>query len=176
MTTTDTPQCTANTAAGTRCTRKPALGLAVCAVHAGLTRVGRHTKLSAEVQDRIINILRAGGYDETAAAAAGIPRQRFYDWLRRGDPAGELPENEVFRDFRTAVERARADGEVRNVAMIAQQAQTNWQAAAWLLERRHPERWARPSQRETEPRAEGAASPADPFAEVDELAQRRRTS
>ncbi|MGZ4254810.1 MAG: hypothetical protein ACXVS6_22675 [Solirubrobacteraceae bacterium] len=54
------------------------------------------------------------------------------------------------------------------VARVAQAAQHNWRAAAWLLERRHPERWGRGA--EPAPAFPGG----DPFAEVDELAQRRR--
>jgi hypothetical protein len=54
------------------------------------------------------------------------------------------------------------------VLAIAKAAQRgNWQAAALLLERRWPERWAK---REPGP----APDPADAFAEVDELAARRR--
>jgi hypothetical protein len=63
-----------------------------------------------------------------------------------------------------------ATSEVRLVALVAKAAQTQWRAAAWLLERRHPERWA--SGREvTLPPIGGEP---DEFAEVDQLAQLRR--
>jgi hypothetical protein len=45
------------------------------------------------------------------------------------------------------------------------------------LERQHPERWGRVSVRardEAPPPAPAPASPADPFDEVDQLAERRR--
>lgn len=162
-------QCTARTARGERCKLPAALGVTLCATHAGVARVGRKTKLTRQTADRILAILRAGGYDETACAAAGISRQCFWDWLRRG-AAGEAPYN-VFAD---EVQRARAEGESRNVMLIASAAQNNWQAAAWLLERRHPERWARPSQRGEAPAENAPVVTDDPFAEVDELAHRRR--
>ena len=57
------------------------------------------------------------------------------------------------------------------VVAIAKAAQRgNWHAAAWLLERRWPERWGRPTERA------GRWPPPtqDEFAEVDELAARRR--
>jgi hypothetical protein len=36
---------------------------------------------------------------------------------------------------------ARATSEERLVALVAQAATKNWRAAAWILERRYPERW-----------------------------------
>lgn len=164
-------QCTAVTAAGKRCRKLATWGLAVCPTHAG-ARVGQKGKLDDQVTKVILQVLRAGGYDETAATRAGVTKKSFYEWLRKGDPAGTDPNLARYRAFRAEVEKARAESESRSVALVAQAATTNWQAAAWLLERRWPERWARPSQREKD---EGAGAPVtvDPFAEVDELAQRR---
>jgi hypothetical protein len=67
---------------------------------------------------------------------------------------------------------AKVLAEERLVAQVAAGAKTNWRASAWLLERRYPERWGAPRpQEEPVPPAVGAA---DPFAEVDMLAARRR--
>ena len=64
---------------------------------------------------------------------------------------------------------AEATSEPRLLIYVAQAARSNWRAAAWLLERRWPERWARGGESELAP-------PTDPlFAEVDELADRRRS-
>lgn len=57
--------------------------------------------------------------------------------------------------------------EARLLAYIAKAAPTNWRAAAWLLERRHPERWVL----RAGPGSHLAGN--DPFGEVDELARRR---
>ena len=68
-----------------------------------------------------------------------------------------------------ALERALA--EERLIALVAGAARDNWRAAAWMLERRHPERWAqRPREVEVAP----PPDPNDPWREVDELASRRR--
>jgi hypothetical protein len=89
-----------------------------------------------------------------------------------------------FRAFRERMEEAKARGEVRNVAVIAKAATDgSWAAAAWLLERQHPERWGKPSVREREAGAGEATGDVsaqvetepDPFREVDELAQKRAT-
>lgn len=61
--------------------------------------------------------------------------------------------------------------EPRLVRLIAQAGQTEWRAAAWLLERLHPERYGRRSGKVVPADADGAP---DPFDEVDELAEARR--
>ena len=50
----------------------------------------------------------------------------------------------------------------------------SWQAKAWLLERMHPDRWARPPAREVVQPAPVMGGPDDPLAWLDELAPRRR--
>jgi hypothetical protein len=62
--------------------------------------------------------------------------------------------------------------ERRLIALVAQGAKTNWRAAAFLLERRYPERWAPVRRPQAEP--ELPAVEDDPFAEVDMLAAKRR--
>ena len=102
---------------------------------------GRPTKLTPEVQDRIIEALRAGNYQDTAAAYAGVSRTAFYRWMEQG-AQDDAPA--IYRDFRDAVEKARSEAEVRNVALIQRAAQEGtWQAAAWFLERSFQQRWGR---------------------------------
>jgi hypothetical protein len=167
------PLCSARTAKGLPCRRLALHGLEVCSIHAGAP-VGRPTKLDGPMADRIEQVLRAGAYMETAATVAGISYGQFKEWMKRGDPAGRERRDAPYRELRVRVEQARAEGEARNVGIIARAANENWQAAAWLLERMYPDRWARPSQREKGPETPAAPTPGDPFAEVDELALRRR--
>ena len=70
-----------------------------------------------------------------------------------------------------AVERATR--ETRLTGLVAAEAgRGNWRAAAWLLERRYPDRWA-PIRRKPDGELEVVADADDPFAEVDELRRRR---
>jgi transposase len=143
----------------------------VCPHHAG---VRRPEKFRPEAVERIVQVLAAGGYPQTAATAAGVSAKTYYRWLARG--ADDGPEADApYRDFRERVEKAQAEGEARAVTIIARAAADGtWQAAVWMLERRYPERWSRPSQRADVAPAGPATGPPDPFAEVDELAQVRR--
>lgn len=70
--------------------------------------------------------------------------------------------------FRERIDQARAVGE----AALAREARTDWRAAAFLLERTAPERWARISHRTGE--EPPAVDPFEEFAKPDELAARRR--
>jgi len=79
---------------------------------------GAGIKLTEAVQAVIVDAIRCGNYLETAAACAGIHKQTFYDWLRKGASAQEP---NIYSNFSDAVTRA----------------------MAWLLERRFPRRWGR---------------------------------
>lgn len=107
--------------------------------------------LTDEVHDRIVGTLRLGNYVEHAASYAGISRGTLYNWLKKGDEArakresgGELDEvEERYARFSEDVDNARATAVVRNVSIIQQAAQTNWQAAGWWLERTAPQHFGR---------------------------------
>jgi transposase len=102
--------------------------------------MSRQTKLTPEVQDKIVSALRAGNYQETAANFAGISKPTFYGWLERG----RNEPDSIYSVFLDAVEKAKADAEVRDVALIDKAAHDgSWQAAAWKLERKFPQKWGR---------------------------------
>ena len=115
---------------------------------------GRPTKLTPQVQARIVQAI-VGGNDITVAAAyAGIGKTTFYEWLERGrkeaarlaasSRAKPKDSETPFAEFADAIQKAQADAETRNVALIAKAAQEGtWTAAAWWLERKHPDRWGR---------------------------------
>jgi hypothetical protein len=163
--------CDQLTVDGAPCKKHAMNGATSCAAHLGL--VGPKSTLTPEVADRIVALLSAGNYVQVAIRACGVARRTYTDWLakgREGDPE--------FEAFAERVDRARAEGEARNVAQIARAAGDSWQAAAWLLERMAPERWGRVSVRLRDVAPPESEVPIvtdedDPFREVDELAERR---
>ena len=104
---------------------------------------GRATKLTPEVQTRIIDALRAGNYIEAACGYAGITTQTYWQWMAKANQPG--PRMSLYAEFRDAANKARADAEIRNVAIVQKVAQDGrtWQASAWWLERSFPTRWGR---------------------------------
>lgn len=115
--------------------------------------MARPTKLTPELQEDVLKVIRSGNYIETACAYVGINKSTFYDWLKRGarekdrlakNPRARVRKDEQpFVDFSNAVEKALAHAEIRDVAIIGKAAEENWQAAAWRLERKFPDRWGR---------------------------------
>jgi transposase len=176
------PRCTSTTAKGKPCKRTALKGTdpPTCVSHVGAA--GRKTALDDDITARLVALLRAGNYIEVAVATVGLGRRTFYDWLERGEPTGTAAKDKPFRDFREQVELAKAEGEARNVAIVAKAAAEDWKAAAWMLERQFPERWARTTQRPVaDPMTAGAEGgdvkpPTSPFDELDadELAPRRK--
>ncbi len=134
--------------------------------------MARPSKRTPEVETAILNALRVGNTRTDSALAAGIGIGTLGAWCRQ------------YPQFRADVERAEAEARLRFVGIIATAARTSWQAAAWFLERRVPEYWARrervevatEAKREAERLAEGldGVSAEDLVAEAERIASRVR--
>lgn len=115
------------------------------------TSGGRPTKLTEDLSARIVQYIRTGQYVETACAAVGLNKDTYYAWLRRAAAyreerrlgARKRQGEEIYLLFSDAVERGLAEAEMRDVNIIGAASASQWQAAAWRLERRHPQRWGR---------------------------------
>lgn len=99
-------------------------------------------KLTPQVQRRLCQAVRAGANLDTAAVIAGISERTLHYWRARG----REQRSGVYAEFLAAFDRAVAEFEVEAIGLISKAAQDprHWCAAAWLLERRIPQRWARP--------------------------------
>lgn len=112
--------------------------------------MARPTKLTPEVEEKILKAIRSDNYAETAARYAGVDRSTYFRWMERGNPAGIAPADSRYRTFRARVEQAQAEAEVHDVTIIAKAGERDWRARLELLKRRHPERWARRAPSEEE--------------------------
>ena len=101
--------------------------------------MARPTKLTPERHTAIVQAILAGNYAETAARYAGVATTTFYNWMNRGKDG----KSGLYVEFVDAVENAKAQAEIRDVALIERAAKVTWQAAAWMLERKFPDRWGR---------------------------------
>lgn len=103
---------------------------------------GRKTKLTPALQDKFMRARRAGNFIETCCDYVGINPDTYYEWMKRGEQAGE--NNRIYREFADAARQASASAEIESVARIRVSGQNgNWKADAWFLERSAPSRWGR---------------------------------
>jgi hypothetical protein len=102
-------------------------------------RTGRPAVLTPEVTESIVNALKAGAYIETAVVFAGISKSTFYRWMQRG----EREKSGLHASFRDAIKKGLAFAEMRLLLFIGEAGLSQWQAAAWVLERRWPTKFAR---------------------------------
>ena len=130
---------------------------------------GRSPKLTKVVEETVCQAVGAGVPYTTACALAGISRKTAEEWVRRGEGrARGRPSAPRYAAFATALARARAEDETARIARITEaarggavvyrrtnrkpdgtvveeirQAPPDWEADAWVLERKHPDRWGR---------------------------------
>ena len=100
---------------------------------------GRPTKLTPELQQSVIDLLRRGNYLETTALAVGVDKATIRLWLSKGKKA----KTGIYKRFYAAVRRALSEAEVLDVDTIRKAAASDWRAAAWRLEHRYPQRWGK---------------------------------
>jgi transposase len=127
--------------------------------------------LTPIIQKKVVDALIEGMPIRFIAAYAGIDRQTFFNWLDRGASAakviregGEVPDEEMpYVAFSQAVEVAISEHVAYNLARIKLAAKgivgqktledgstvpfvlvrPEWQAAAWILERKYPDEFGR---------------------------------
>ena len=108
--------------------------------------MGRPSKLTPERHKRIVALIEAGNYPETAAGACGIDPRTYYAWMAKGRAAKSGRYHQFCRD----VERAREAAEAELVATVKLAARDDWRAASWMLERTRKGKYAKPIHLEAE--------------------------
>jgi transposase len=104
-------------------------------------RTGRPSKLTPELQQRIVDYVRKGAYIERACQLCDIDSSQYRRWMERGEKeaSGE------FYTFYTAVSQARAQVQQVCIDIILTDAPSNPESAKWFLERSFWTEWGRRS-------------------------------
>lgn len=127
----------------------------------------RPTKLTAAVTKDVCKAVAMGMTFELAAQYAGISKTTFFRWMRQGE---EADEDDPFRHFWHSVKSAESKGALNALATINRAATDgSWQAAAWLLERRHRYRKEAPIETMEHDEIEDEGTPEEIIAAIAEL-------
>ena len=107
------------------------------------SNAGRKTKLNDARLKKVVDGITAGLPYDTACALAGIHYTTFLNWMKRGE---EEKTGEFFKFFEE-VKKAEAIAESVHIKNIKDAGRNGvWQADAWMLERRYPEKWGKKEQ------------------------------
>jgi transposase-like protein len=88
-------------------------------------------KYTPEKAKEIVDLIRDGNYNITAALCCGISESTFYKWI------------EDHPEFSESIKQARAESERDAVKNIKKAAKDTWQAEAWFLERTNYRKWGK---------------------------------
>lgn len=101
--------------------------------------MARKTKLTRKLINEAEKLIKLGNYTVTVCQYLGIHESTWYRWMNEG----EVAKRGLKREFYESIKRAESHAEIRNVQIIQNAAQENWQASAWYLERKFHDRWGR---------------------------------
>ena len=106
---------------------------------------GRPSKLTPAIKSKLLSMIRIGVPLQTACKCCNLDYATVKEWIQRGkgthSSRGKTPEFSAFAD---SYDKAIGECECNLIARIQQSASHDWKAAAWLLARRHPDRWSEP--------------------------------
>jgi transposase len=100
---------------------------------------GRPSKLTPEIQEKLLSVIKLGAYRTVACDFAGITPETLRNWIRRGETDGVGP----YYEFTSALKQAEASACLKALGTIRTAMEQSWQAAAWFLERKRPKEWAK---------------------------------
>lgn len=100
--------------------------------------MARPTKLTPDVQKRLVDAVQYGATYEFACLYGGIGYSTFREWMLHGESDEADGRDTPFTEFLEAIKRAEGTAVVKWLLLIETAAEEHWQAAAWKLERRYP--------------------------------------
>lgn len=103
--------------------------------------MGRPSKFTPAVREKIVQALRGGAHRSTAAQFGGVSHTTLRNWMLLAESPDAPPE---YVEFAEEVQKAEADAEIIRLARLNKAgADGSWQADAWWLERKNPEKWGK---------------------------------
>lgn len=130
---------------------------------------GRKSKIDAELIEKASTLVRSGCFNDTVAHFLGISPRTLYNWMEWGREAQEKEEWNEYRHFYERMRQAESHAEASCVMGIFKAGKRQWQAFAWYLERKYPDRWGF---RKRKDEGDDRRSPLDDL--VDELGKARK--
>jgi transposase-like protein len=100
-------------------------------------------KLNKELIEKAHRLISEGHYAVVVCTYLGIDESTFYKWINKAKNDLEANKNTIYVQFFQSINEAEAKAEMRHLQNIAKSANDGtWQASAWLLERKHKQRWS----------------------------------
>jgi hypothetical protein len=104
-----------------------------------MAKVGRPTKLTPDVEQKILLAVRGGNYRYVAARWAGTTERALQRWMLEGK---KHPKSK-YGKFRKALIEAEQTAEIHAIKIVLDAAKKDAKHAQWWLERKQPARWGR---------------------------------
>ena len=116
------------------------------------------TKLTPELQEQFCKAIENGDSILGACGYVGISEQTYYNWINRAE---EAKTKTKFVKFKECVDKAKAKALHNFEQVITNASMEHWQAAAWMLERRHPNLYGKREKIEADVNHKGLSGLAD---------------
>ena len=104
---------------------------------------GRPTILSFELIKELYKVISAGVYTKQACNFLGISQRSYYSWMATAEKDEDQGRETIYTHFMHTMKKAQDIAEIYAINEIQKAAKHTWQAAAWYLERKAPDRWGR---------------------------------
>lgn len=104
---------------------------------------GRPSKLTPAIKNRLLGLIKIGTPLETACRACRLDYSTVREWISRGKNShSSRGVSKIYADFADDYDVAVSEAEIILINQIQKASSKDWKAAAWLLARRHPDRWS----------------------------------
>ena len=116
------------------------------------------SKLTPQLQAEFCKALENGASILGACGHVGITEKTYYNWINK---AKEAKTKTKFVKFQECVETAKQKALFNFEQVIVSASMEHWQAAAWMLERRHPNLYGKREKIEADVTHKGLSGLAD---------------